>query len=177
MAYCTNCGKANTETAKFCTTCGAVLTSVTVQNSMIPVQKKIRILKPWMIIAVVTVLVLGIISYFLFFNNKGHKKALNNNVASGLKGLYPYTSQRLLNADELVNKSQKDLRIMRNEIYARHGFIFKSQEMSSYFSSQLWYTPQYDNVIDMLSAIEKENIAMIKRYETFQEDNGGEYSP
>ena len=54
---------------------------------------------------------------------------------------------------------------MRNEIFARHGYIFKTQEMKSYFSLQSWYSAQYNDVTSMLSSIEKQNIEVIKKYE------------
>ena len=54
---------------------------------------------------------------------------------------------------------------MRNEIFARHGYIFKTPEMKSYFSQQSWYHGQYNDVNSMLSAIEKQNIELIRKYE------------
>ena len=54
---------------------------------------------------------------------------------------------------------------MRNEIFARHGYIFELPEMKSYFAQQSWYHGQYNDVIRMLSAIEKQNIELIKKYE------------
>jgi hypothetical protein len=54
---------------------------------------------------------------------------------------------------------------MRNEIYARHGYIFKSADLWRHFTAQKWYHPQYTDVNSMLSGIEKSNINLIKRYE------------
>jgi hypothetical protein len=54
---------------------------------------------------------------------------------------------------------------MRNEIYARYGYIFKSKEMRNYFTAQSWYTPRYSDVSSFLSETEKKNIELIKRYE------------
>jgi hypothetical protein len=55
---------------------------------------------------------------------------------------------------------------MRNEIYARHGYIFQTPQMKAYFNAQSWYRALYNNVDDQLSAIEKSNVALIKTYET-----------
>ncbi len=55
---------------------------------------------------------------------------------------------------------------MRNEIFARHGYKFKTEEMRNYFMYEKWYVPRYDNVDDMLSDVEKKNIELIKRYES-----------
>lgn len=80
-------------------------------------------------------------------------------------GKYPEGSMRLLNADDVAGKSSWELKIMKNEIYARHGYIFKSPELKGYFESQTWYRPIYDDVSDMISNVEKENAAFIKGYE------------
>lgn len=80
-------------------------------------------------------------------------------------GKYPFTSQRLVTTSDISGKSKAELKIMRNEIFARHGYIFKTQEMKSYFSLQSWYSAQYNDVTSMLSSIEKQNIEVIKKYE------------
>jgi hypothetical protein len=54
---------------------------------------------------------------------------------------------------------------MRNEIFARHGYIFKTNDMKLYFESQAWYSPKYEDVTSFLTEIEKGNIELIKRYE------------
>lgn len=54
------------------------------------------------------------------------------------------------------------LRILRNAIYARHGYIFKSQDLKRYFSQYSWYNPRYSNVESSLSSIEKKNVQYIK---------------
>lgn len=58
-----------------------------------------------------------------------------------------------------------DYRILRNAIFARHGYIFKSADLAEYFSRFSWYTPQYSDVNSMLSSIEQANVATLKRLE------------
>ncbi|MEO8513723.1 MAG: YARHG domain-containing protein [Ignavibacteria bacterium] len=89
-----------------------------------------------------------------------------NGSSGGNSSLYPQASERLLTGDDVSNMSGWDLKIMRNEIFARHGYIFKSEEMRSYFSYEKWYTPRYENVDDMITDVEKKNIELIKRYES-----------
>jgi len=84
---------------------------------------------------------------------------------SNIPGIFPQASQRLLTSSELNGMSKHDLKIMRNEIFARHGYIFKTSEMKSYFSSQSWYHGRYEDVSSMLSDIEHKNVALIKSYE------------
>ena len=74
-------------------------------------------------------------------------------------------SQQLLTEDDLVGLSKRELRLMRNEIFARHGYIFKSEDLQDYFKKKSWYIPQYDDVSDKLSSIEKQNIEFIKKHE------------
>lgn len=54
---------------------------------------------------------------------------------------------------------------MRNEIFARHSFIFKSKAMAAYFSQQPWYRAQYDDIAARLTPLEKTNIMLIKKLE------------
>jgi hypothetical protein len=54
---------------------------------------------------------------------------------------------------------------MRNEILARHGYVFKTAEMADYFSKQGWYEPDEGYTESRLSKIELENIKIIKRVE------------
>jgi hypothetical protein len=67
---------------------------------------------------------------------------------------------------DLAYKSCFELKVMRNEIYARHGYIFKTaKDMKNYFSKQSWYTALHDDVSGLLSAAEKRNIQLIQQYE------------
>jgi hypothetical protein len=50
---------------------------------------------------------------------------------------------------------------MRNEIFADHGYIFKTDKWKDHFSKQEWYSPRYENVNDSLSTIENYNIQLI----------------
>ncbi len=78
---------------------------------------------------------------------------------------YPEGSNRYLKSGDLEGKSLWELKVMRNEIFARHGYKFKSEEMKSYFNKQKWYEPRYDDVTSKLTEIENANIKMIKQYE------------
>jgi len=86
-------------------------------------------------------------------------------VKKAARGIYPEGSTRLLRETDVEGLTSWDLKVMRNEIFARHGYIFKTAEMTTYFSQKSWYTPIYDDVTNLLSAIEKKNVEFIKRYE------------
>ena len=78
-------------------------------------------------------------------------------------GRWPFTSYRKITDEDLYGLDSRDLRIMRNEIYARHGYVFRTQSMKEYFNSQPWYTPISREV--SLSNIEMYNVEFIKQRE------------
>ncbi len=79
-----------------------------------------------------------------------------------------YAQKEKLYTDEwLRGKSSMELRIFRNEIFARHGYIFKSKDLNEHFSEKSWYEPKYDNVDKLLTDIDKKNIAFIKKQEDY----------
>lgn len=51
------------------------------------------------------------------------------------------SAERYLNVSDIEGYSGAEKQLMINEIYARHGREFHSQENIDYFSSQDWYTP------------------------------------
>lgn len=84
---------------------------------------------------------------------------------SASKNPYAWLSQREVCAADLRGLSGSELRILRNAIYARHGYIFQSADLSRFFSQFSWYEPRYSNVESLLSTIEKRNVREIKRWE------------
>lgn len=81
-----------------------------------------------------------------------------------IPGNYPEASSRYLTEADMNGKSRWDLRIMRNEIFARHGYVFET-DIKEYFNRQSWYVPKSRNVDSQLTEIEKQNIDFIKSHE------------
>lgn len=78
-------------------------------------------------------------------------------------GKYKKASFRKLETDELKKISTEELAIMRNEIYARYGYVFiKNGKMDKYFRNQDWYRAEHKNVSRFLTEIELYNIKLIK---------------
>jgi hypothetical protein len=97
---------------------------------------------------------------------ENYDKAVDENNKNGkFPGKYPFASSREVTIEELDMLSDFDRKVLRNEILARHGFIFKDEEMKFYFSGQKWYTPKLENVDNLLSGPEKGNLEIIKVYE------------
>jgi len=82
-------------------------------------------------------------------------------------GQYPQSSSRLLTEADVENLRPAELRIMRNEIYARHGYSFQLAAMREHFEPLDWYIPISVNITTKLTDIEKKNAALIKRYEAY----------
>ena len=82
---------------------------------------------------------------------------------------YPEATIRILNEEELKKISKKELRIMRNEIFADYGYIFKSEDLRTYFNSKDWYKPRIEYVEKVntyLTEYERKNIALIRKFES-----------
>ena len=80
-------------------------------------------------------------------------------------GRFPEASYRYIDYNDLKGLSSYDLKIMRNEIFARHGYIFKTNDMRQYFSGESWYRALYNDVTTSLSKIEIRNVDYIKSFE------------
>lgn len=67
------------------------------------------------------------------------------------------SNSRYYSESEIRKLSKKDRCYARNEIYARHGLIFKSQELQNYFNAQSWYKG--------VTAIERFDTSVFNDYE------------
>lgn len=84
--------------------------------------------------------------------------------------IFPKSNTEKLTREELLRHTKEELRLGRNEIYARHGMIFGEEDLDNYFGSKSWYTPSvnvsefYDKV--EMSLVEEENINLIREVES-----------
>jgi hypothetical protein len=72
---------------------------------------------------------------------------------------------KLIAENMLRGLSLHELRLLRNEIYARHGRIFKTMWLQQYFGGQMWYDPKEDFKDEEISGPDKTNIETIVAYE------------
>lgn len=76
---------------------------------------------------------------------------------------------------QLEGMSKDQLRLARNEIFARRGYIFSSADLRDYFAAKSWYRPVTSELNKLsLSPTEQANIALIKR---FEEQGHGKHPP
>lgn len=78
--------------------------------------------------------------------------------------IFPDSDIRKLTSTDLTYLSKEQLKIARNEIYARHGHMFQTKDMQAYFSKQSWYreNPYFTG---KLTDIETYNVELIKSRE------------
>ena len=83
-------------------------------------------------------------------------------ISPGVMNLFQSTP---LTEQMLDNLTLADLRLIRNEIYARHGRPFKTEWLAWRFNQEAWYKPRADYSDSELSEIEKANIKLITKRE------------
>jgi hypothetical protein len=86
----------------------------------------------------------------------------------------------LLGEKELLDKyldifslgkiNRKQYRLIRNMIYAKYGYIFKTPDLARYFSRYDWYKPVYANVDNLLTAVDRYNLKIIQAFESMSEN-------
>jgi hypothetical protein len=90
-------------------------------------------------------------------------------------GRFPLASKQVMTLAELDiyagEPKLSNLKVMRNEIFARYGYKFKTRDMADYFGTQDWYWPKHDDVATDLTEIERINIALIQVLEQYFSEN------
>jgi hypothetical protein len=72
---------------------------------------------------------------------------------------------KLISPQMLHGLSLNELRLLRNEVYARHGRQFQAPWLSQYFYSQPWYQPEENFKDEDVSGADKQNVETIVAYE------------
>ncbi len=105
-------------------------------------------------------------------DNSSSSSSNSSNSYSGayqVDGYIFYDSDsRYLTSSDLSGLSSWELKLARNEIYARHGRLFKDSSIQGYFNSCSWYygyisPDNFDD--DVLNSVEVYNVKLIKKYE------------
>jgi len=80
---------------------------------------------------------------------------------------------KLISEQMLKGLSLHELRLLRNEIYARHGRAFRAPWLQQYFWSQPWYEQKEDFSDEQVSGTDKVNVETIVKYENRMHDELG----
>jgi len=82
-----------------------------------------------------------------------------------LPGDMEFFEDKRISDQMLQGLSLHELRLLRNEIYARHGRMFRADWLQQYFYTQPWYNPDENFKDEELSGNDKLNVETIVRYE------------
>ncbi len=75
------------------------------------------------------------------------------------------SSTRVILRSALTDLTPWQLKVARNEIYARHGREFVHKDLQCYFAKKTWYKADVNYSESMLSTTQTKNIATIQAYE------------
>lgn len=83
--------------------------------------------------------------------------------------IFPHSDSEYLTEDQVREYDADTLRIGRNEIFARHGVTFDSEDLQSYFEGMPWYegtisVSDFDSD-SVFNEYEKANVELIKKIE------------
>ncbi len=82
-----------------------------------------------------------------------------------LPGDMQFFENKTISEQMLRGLSLHELRLLRNEIYARHGRMFRAEWLQQYFYFQPWYNPDENFKDEELSGNDKANVEAIVKYE------------
>lgn len=94
--------------------------------------------------------------------------------------LCEYSSERLITEEDIMNLKMQQvdglpedhgmIQMVINEIYAKHGYKFKTESIQQYFEQKSWYqaiaeyTEDYDLIYQSMSDIERTNVDFLKAH-------------
>lgn len=141
---------------------------------------------PWKAVIACTVIVLFIGA---FFYNRSHvsseEQAITNYMnaqdtdsndettaseedSTSALYLMPDSADRYLEVSDIEGYSHDEIQMIINEIYAKHGREFHTQENIDYFSAQDWYEPVVgksdEEIANEFNAYEKANVELLCKY-------------
>ena len=94
---------------------------------------------------------------------------INSASAAADEYILPDSSTRYLTGTDIAGLTSEELRLARNEIYARHGRKFKDEALQAYFNSKSWYAgtiePERFSDDALLNDVERKNLELIKARE------------
>ena len=82
-----------------------------------------------------------------------------------LPGDMEFFENKTISEQMLQGLSLHELRLLRNEVYARHGRMFRAEWLQQYFFFQPWYAPDDNFKDEQLSGNDKTNVETIVRFE------------
>ena len=107
----------------------------------------------------------GTIYEYYKISEEGALNVLSQNIQISEDRVFPHSSAKLFSQSELERYEVNEIRLMKDEILADHGFIFSDRTTQGYFETLPWYLPTTKNVDSLLTDIEKLNFALLSKVE------------
>lgn len=81
--------------------------------------------------------------------------------------IFKDSDKSYLTENDVKNMSKDKLALARNEIFARHGYVFNDEQFKKYFSAKSWYVPNssFDGSDSSLNQYEIANYQLIQAWE------------
>jgi len=80
------------------------------------------------------------------------------------------TDKKYYTKEEFENEPMLVIHLAKNEIYARHGYIFTNEDLYNYFMGCIWYSPTCDSTDfddSVLNEYEKANLEILANLDTY----------
>lgn len=80
------------------------------------------------------------------------------------------TDKKYYTKEEFESEPMLVIHLAKNEIYARHGYIFKNEDLYNYFMGCIWYSPTCDSTDfddNIFNEYEKENLEILSDLDTY----------
>lgn len=89
--------------------------------------------------------------------------------------ILPESNARDIQYTEILDFDTETLNLAKNEIYARHGFIFTTNSIAEYFNNCTWYKPSVEASQFQDSVFNQYEIANIRLLEDYETASGYTY--
>ena len=91
-------------------------------------------------------------------------------ISSVVEPLY-YTDMKIYQKQDFDQVPPLIIHIAKNEIYARHGYIFRNGDLNNYFKGQIWYEPSVspeDFNDNIFNEYEQANLKLLSSLDTYK---------
>lgn len=101
------------------------------------------------------------------YGSSSKKSSRSYSRSNGVWGTqYDWLGLRYATYNDIRYKDPGQIRVLKNSIYARHGYIFKDSNLRRYFNSQPWYYGYRNSVpTSAFNTYERANIKFLGKYD------------
>lgn len=126
--------------------------------------------KWWLISGIGAVIMVALLTWGLGIKNTTEQSVVNN--ASNDVPTDPrspkFLASTTLTAEDLKGKSDLELNLIVNTVFAKYGRKFEDQALQQYFDRQPWYQPRFEPQefpANLLDPLERQNVEFIRAFQ------------